>query len=759
MAIGDILGPFMWGEGGQKLSPDEVARQRALASRLASQVGDTSPVGHWTQGLTRVTEALRGNLTDWRANQAEQAGLAEAQSAISPILAALGGGSSPSAYGQSQTVNNSSSGASPIRTGSAPSAPFQGNQQEFIEMLMPYALEASKQTGVDPRIIIAQSAQETGWGRSAPNNNYFGIKSHGQSGGGTFATTEFVNGKPVTIQDSFRGYASPGESVMGYADFINTNPRYGNFKGAGDLDSQLAELQRSGYATDPNYSNSVGSIAKGITLPSDFMVEQQSVDTPFGDTVETAMAYADPMQSQTAQPQLGSAALAAIEQVSPQAAQAVQSMPPQAQQQAFQAMQQNPAQAGDLLASIMQAQANPWVQKQYGGMLNSLMTNEINQRNQANDPLRQLQIQQAQLQLQQAQNPYQATPASPEQLAQWGIDPNAQGWTIGPDGTPQQVYAPQQPKPVFEGGQWWDTSTGMPAALTEPVQSNPANVMEYKFYADQAQELGQQPLPYGEWDLARRQSGATQVNVGGEGQRMGTIPAGMAAVPDPTNPSGFRMEAIPGGPAAQQAEAEAAQAIKASEQASRYGNVVLEDIDRAVSAIETDPLLTTGVVGQWMSGVGGTPANRVGNLLSTIKANAGFDRLQAMRDASPTGGALGSVSEMELALLNSAIGSLEQSNNPDDLVYNLKRVQGIYDEIVNGSQPKTDPMFDGAFSSIQQANPNQPMNGNALDESTMLETLIGNESTYNPIPIGTIEDGWVYIGGNPAQQQSWQRAR
>lgn len=142
------------------------------------------------------------------------------------------------------------------------------NKQNFISMLLPHALEASKATGVDPRIIIAQGALESNWGKSAPGNNLFGIKSHGQSGGNTLATNEVINGKQVRINDSFRAYGSPAESVQGYADFITKNPRYGNFRSAQGLDNQIAELGKSGYATDPNYSNKISSIAQGIDINS-----------------------------------------------------------------------------------------------------------------------------------------------------------------------------------------------------------------------------------------------------------------------------------------------------------------------------------------------------------------------------------------------------------------------------------------------------------------------------------------------------------
>lgn len=139
-------------------------------------------------------------------------------------------------------------------------------RDEFINMLAPYALAASERTGLDPRLIIAQAAQETGWGRSAPNNNFFGIKSHGKAGGSTQNTFEYVNGRRVNQRDSFRTYDSPGASVDGYVEFLQANPRYRDMLAAPDLGSQLEALGRSGYATDPNYARSVGQIASSIDL-------------------------------------------------------------------------------------------------------------------------------------------------------------------------------------------------------------------------------------------------------------------------------------------------------------------------------------------------------------------------------------------------------------------------------------------------------------------------------------------------------------
>lgn len=146
----------------------------------------------------------------------------------------------------------------------APTRRPMSRQEQFYQSMLPGVLEASRRTGVDPRIIMAQAALETGYGKSAPNNNYFGIKSHGKAGGNNYATTEVVNGKPVRTTASFRGYDSPEDSALDYADFLNTNPRYGALLEADGLEAQLAALQASGYATDPNYSSKLASIIEGM---------------------------------------------------------------------------------------------------------------------------------------------------------------------------------------------------------------------------------------------------------------------------------------------------------------------------------------------------------------------------------------------------------------------------------------------------------------------------------------------------------------
>lgn len=84
---------------------------------------------------------------------------------------------------------------------------------------------------------------------------------------------------------------------------------------------------------------------------------------------------------------------------------------------------------------------------------------------------------------------------------------------------------------------------------------------------------------------------------------------------------------------------------------------------------------TTGFRGAVTASIPGTPAFDLRSDVNTILANAGFDQLQQMRDNSPTGGALGQVSERELELLQSAAQNLETSQSPVQFRRNLRDFQ------------------------------------------------------------------------------------
>lgn len=145
-------------------------------------------------------------------------------------------------------------------------------------------------------------------------------------------------------------------------------------------------------------------------------------------------------------------------------------------------------------------------------------------------------------------------------------------------------------------------------------------------------------------------------------------------------PAGYRMkldgtlEAIPGGPADIKAGELGAKTAARSEAAKVQAADVLETVKEAKGLVGN----TTAGFGGLIANIPATTARDLQAKLTTIKANLGFDRLQQMREASPTGGALGQVAVQELVALQSTVASLDQLQSPADLRQALNKIERHY---------------------------------------------------------------------------------
>jgi len=139
----------------------------------------------------------------------------------------------------------------------------------FTASLAPALQQAAEQLGVSPRILLAQAALETGWGRSVVGNNVFGVKAGSSWSGAVVkaATHEVQNGGTVTRTDSFRSYASLPQAVQDFASLIANNGRYRQALGAGDDAAAYASaLAAGGYATDSAYAAKLAAVAASPML-------------------------------------------------------------------------------------------------------------------------------------------------------------------------------------------------------------------------------------------------------------------------------------------------------------------------------------------------------------------------------------------------------------------------------------------------------------------------------------------------------------
>lgn len=192
-------------------------------------------------------------------------------------------------------------------------------------------------------------------------------------------------------------------------------------------------------------------------------------------------------------------------------------------------------------------------------------------------------------------------------------------------------------------------------------------------------------------------------------------------------PQGYRwkdsggLEPIPGGPADIKASAEGKKNEARMRQTAQSAGSVLRTVREAID-----------ITGYATAGAGGlarsipmTDARKLSGLIDTIKANIGFDRLQQMREVSPTGGALGAVAVQELNSLQSTVASLDQLQKPSDLRAALRKVDQHYSrwlETLGGSEPSTG----------------------------------GATGTWDAPSAGDVVDGYRFKGGNPADQASWE---
>ena len=193
----------------------------------------------------------------------------------------------------------------------------------------------------------------------------------------------------------------------------------------------------------------------------------------------------------------------------------------------------------------------------------------------------------------------------------------------------------------------------------------------------------------------QRRSSATTVNVGPQGQQFGKPPTdtvwgrdadGNILVERDPETGAFRPIAIPikGSKAYREATtAQTGERLKKT-QAQNTANIVTDEVNRILGLTQESVLPTTGMVGSFLSSVPGTAARDIRGLLDTIRANVGFDKLQQMRAASPTGGALGQVSERENLLLQATLGNLEQSQSRQQFLENLKRLHNVFLDTVHG---------------------------------------------------------------------------
>lgn len=157
---------------------------------------------------------------------------------------------------------------------------------EFIKQYKPFALETERKTGISHLFTLAQAALESGWGKRVFGNMFFGVKAGKDTPINKkqlLTTTEILsspnlkhlfplvisvkmlpNGKyKYEVKDWFRKYDTPEECFTDHTQFFFRNKRYAKaLLVKADPYKFAEEVAKAGYATAPDYANSLKKVIK-----------------------------------------------------------------------------------------------------------------------------------------------------------------------------------------------------------------------------------------------------------------------------------------------------------------------------------------------------------------------------------------------------------------------------------------------------------------------------------------------------------------
>lgn len=141
--------------------------------------------------------------------------------------------------------------------------------ETFLAAIKPYVIEDMKKTGILASLTASQALIESNKGNSGlaqKGNNLFGMKGRFMGQSINMLTTEYYNGKAQRVYADFRKYPSWAESIADHSDLFNRLARYRNLRGCRDWKQATIYVKEDGYATAPNYTQTLQNIIEKYRL-------------------------------------------------------------------------------------------------------------------------------------------------------------------------------------------------------------------------------------------------------------------------------------------------------------------------------------------------------------------------------------------------------------------------------------------------------------------------------------------------------------
>lgn len=406
MAV-DPVAPFLWGSGGRRLTPEEIAAERKGAAALGQQAMSTAPIGHWSQGLNRVLQGLMAGYDDYRASDAAKQNSTESAALVQALL---GGGTAAApapaaAPAMPTSVPASSSGGVSTPMGNT-SIPVSGDDNAARAMAF---FQSKGMAPADAAALVWNFQQESG-------KNLNPTLSH--DGGTGFGIAGFRDPTPGQGRwTNLRNFAAENKLDPNSLD-AQLQFAWNELQGPENATFQKIQAARTpeekaaaaiGYfrpradyaAARAARAGEVNSLLRGqpvqvaINDPTFAPATPQIVDANQPSPLDTAQYPAGPVGAPVAAADgSGPAAL-------PTNAQPAQGVLPTAQAVQASAQPARPA----INPAILQAMTSPYVNDQTRQIATLLFKSQMDQQAKANDPMRQLQMQKIQADLAAGKNP------------------------------------------------------------------------------------------------------------------------------------------------------------------------------------------------------------------------------------------------------------------------------------------------------------------------------------------------------------------
>lgn len=190
-------------------------------------------------------------------------------------------------------------------------------------------------------------------------------------------------------------------------------------------------------------------------------------------------------------------------------------------------------------------------------------------------------------------------------------------------------------------------------------------------------------------------------------------------------------------------EQEAEKKVKRRTGKALAGQTVVEDMGRGIATLEKNRkkgiLPATGTVSKLYNWASGTDAKALKDMVVSVKSNISIDRLQEMRESSPTGGALGQVPVQQQEYLMQLLGSLDTEQDSELLEDNMKRIYNIYMDIVHGERkgPKKAFRYTIGFDEL-----GQPVKGKRRKWRGISAIIASSPEQGEPKPEGLTDEEW-----------------